>query len=348
MPVSIREVADRAGVSRGTVSSVLNEKKEARIAVRTQERVRAVANEMGYRPNHIARCLGMRRTDTIGLMIGDLRNPFFIDILETAEDAAFHAGYDVMLDNAHSMRDFTGRSARIHQWPVDGILMWCMPEERVEDYLGDASSLIPVVYMGYMRDDDTDFVALDVYGGARMAMAHLIERGHRQIAFLRPGAGVASESEARHKAYLDVCKSVGITPRVYALETPSSIGGGRIGQIGRREAALAAGSQFARMEKASRPTAVICHNDVVAIGLVNGLRRAGMRVPDDVAVIGFDGIAEGRCMDTPLTTVSFPVQPLCEKSLTILKGRLSARAASEEIIRQHIVISTELLIGATS
>ena len=116
MPVSLREVAARAGVASGTVSSVLNNRSaEARISLQTQERVRRIATEMGYQPNRLAQSLGKGRTNIIGLMIPGLRNPFFINLIEMAEERAFQAGYDVLPDTAFQVRSSYERQGKLQR-----------------------------------------------------------------------------------------------------------------------------------------------------------------------------------------------------------------------------------------
>ncbi len=340
MAVSIREVAARAGVSRGTVSSVLNERTEARIGSQTQERVRRVAQEMGYRPNRLARSLGRRRTDTIGLMIGGLRNPFFLDLMETAEELALAAGYDVLADTAFGLRDPALQASKLAGWPVDGILMWATGDLTLRHFLGGQADGVPVVYLGYPRNDGTSFVALDGYAGARAALEHLAQRGRKHIAYLsRGGSQSGRAGEARQRAYEDVCRERALPTRFLQMQQPEQVVPAT--QEGWREGGVATGVALAALPAASRPDAVFCHNDAMALGLYHGLRRGGMRVPEDVAVVGFDGISEGLCLDKPLTTVVSPVREMCETALALLTG-------SPDAAPRQIVLPTLLRLGETT
>ena len=347
MPVSLRDVAARAGVARGTASSVLNNRSvEARISPETQERVRRIAAEMGYRPNRLAQGLGKGRTNIIGLMIPGLRNPFFLSLLEIAEERALRAGYDVLPDTAFQIRASYQSQGKLSGWPIDGILIWVTPQQNLSAYLGGWTRDIPVVYLGYPRDDGSDFVAIDRQGGVRQAMDHLRARGYRRIAYLYPWNDLQPE-DARYTLYAALCAEAGLpTERILleALEHQSEMSA--ITQAGLREAGLKTGLTLAGRDQADRPDAVICHNDLVAIGLFSGLRRAGLRVPEDIAVIGFDGIDEGHYLEKPLTTVVSPGAELIESALDMLARRLNGSAPAGE--QQRLMLPSALRVGGTT
>ncbi len=346
MPVSLREVAARAGVARGTVSSVLNNRSaEARISPETQARVRMIAEELGYRPNRLAQGLGKGRSNIIGLMIPGLRNPFFLSLLEMAEDLALRSGYDVLPDSAFQMRATYNVDSKLSGWPTGGILIWVRPDKTLSDYLGAWARDIPVVYLGYRRDDRTDYVAIDRESGVRQAMQHLQSRGYRRIAYLYPWADL-QPVDSRYVMYAALCAEFGQEPEKILLETlepqsPMML----ITQAGLREAGLKTGLSLARRPTGERPDAVLCHNDLVAIGLFHGLRRGGLRIPEDIAVVGFDGIEEGQYLDKPLTTVSSPGGELIEAAFDILKDRLSSDVVTEP---KQIVLPSVLKIGQTT
>jgi DNA-binding LacI/PurR family transcriptional regulator len=345
MPVSLREVAERAGVARATVSSVLNDRgTEVRIAPQTQARIRQIAEELGYRPNRLAQGLGKGRTNIIGLMIAGLRNPFFLSLMEAAEERAFRTGYDVLPDSAFQMRASYAMNGKLSGWPVDGILIWVAPDNQLSDFLGARRADLPVVYLGYRRNDDTDFVAIDREGGARELMQHLRMRGYRRIAYLYPGTN-PHPSDPRYAAYAEFCRETGQEEERIGLEAHDQMS--IVTQAWMREAGLEAGLQIAARAPGDRPDAVICLNDLVAIGLYHGLRRAGLRVPEDVAVAGFDGIDEGRFLDRPLTSVVSPGVALIESAFDILTRRLDEPDALI-LPPQQVVLSSTLRIGETT
>ncbi len=348
MPVSLREVAARAGVTRGTVSSVLNNRAaEARISTGTQERVRRAAQELGYRPNRLAQGLGKGRTDIIGLMIPGLRNPFFINLLELAEERAFQAGYDVLPDIAFQIRATYQVQGKLTGWPVDGILIWLPPDKTLADYLGTWTQGMPVVYLGYRRTDAADFVAVDREPGVRLVMAHLRERGYRRIAYLYPWEDL-QPFDARYGTYASVCAEWGRAPEKIFLEPLDTLKPlNRLTQAGLREAGYQTGQALAARPREQRPDALVCHNDVVALGVFHGLRRGGLRVPEEIAVSGFDGIDEGLYLDKPLTTVVSPSQEIVDSAFDILIRRLAAPRNAERQPEQVVLPST-LRVGGTT
>lgn len=342
MPVSIRDVAKQANVSVGTVSKVLNDV-PSRIPPVTRDHIRRIAGEIGYQPNLIARSLGRRRTDTIGLMISGLQNPFFVDIAEAAERFLLEAGYQVFLDAAPSQRGTYQRHGKLRGWPVDGVLMWAEYRECITDYLGSSGAELPVVYLGYPRDKEPESyaVAFDLYDGGRKLTEHLIERGYGKGRSLMHIVPVATEKEgasrnSRLQASRDVCAAHGIRQEIVGLP----------GYEETREAGYLLGEQIVARPPSERPDAVFCHNDVVAVGLYRALRRAGLRVPQDVAVAGFDGIPEGLYLDDPLTTVETRGEEICRVAVDMLLSRLSGQDTHDQ--PRQVLLPTRLRVGGTT
>lgn len=340
MPTSIADVARRAGVSQGTVSHVLNGNPRARIALKTQERIRQAAADLGYQPNYMARSLGRRRTDTLGLMIQGLQNPFYVQILESVERIALEAGYQVLVDAAAWMPRSDAQQAKLRCWPMDGALIWAQPVQTVQDYFGvqyGAPDQFPVVYLGGQpRIDDREAVTFDVYGGACAAMTHLVERGYRKIAYVFPHDWVLRQpDEPRRRAYREVCEASGIAPQLILMEQAEET----------REAGLVMGLTLASMPEEIRPRAILCFNDVIAQGVLFGLRRAGLRVPEDIAVVGFDGLQESQYLDVPLTTVMLPADQMCREALRVLVERIRD---GQDALLQQVVIPARLIIGGTT
>lgn len=340
MPVSIDDVARRAGVSSGTVSHVLNGNLRARIAVKTQERIRQAAAELDYQPNRMARSLGRRRTDTVGLMIQGLHNPFYVQILENIERLALASGYQVLVDAAPWDSRSSTQSAKLRGWPIDGALMWAQPTQTVQDYFGaqrEAYGQFPVVYLGGQpRNDSQDSVIFDTYGGTYAAMTYLVSRGFRRIAYLFPYRWVQEqEDEPRHRAYREVCEAADIVPQLMLMEHWEET----------RRAGLSAGLTLAAMPANERPQAVMCFNDVIAQGVIFGLRRAGLQVPEDLAVVGFDGLDEAQYMDVPLTTVLLPADEMCQAALQLLVRRIKE---GKDMTSTEVVIPTRLSLGGTA
>ena len=340
MPTSIGDVARHAGVSPSTVSHVLNGNVRARIAAKTQERIRQAAAELDYQPNRMARSLGRRRTDTLGLMIQGLQNPFYVQILENVEHIALEAGYQVLVDAAAWKPRNHAQQAKLRGWPMDGALMWAQPMHTAQDYFGpqyEESEQFPVVYLGGQpRTDDRASVIFDAYGGACAAMEYLVERGYRRIAYVFPHDWVLRQpDEPRHRAYREVCAASGIVPQLLLMEQPEET----------RQSGLVMGLALAAMPAETRPQAVLCFNDVIAQGVLFGLRRAGLRVPEDVAIVGFDGLLESQWLDVPLTTVRLPADQMCHEALRVLLERISG---GQDTPPQQVVVPARLIVGGTT
>jgi DNA-binding LacI/PurR family transcriptional regulator len=348
MAISLREVADRAGLSRATVSRILNDRgEETRISKHTQERVRIIASELGYRPNRLAQSLSKGRSNIVGLMIPGLHNPFFLDLLETAEIAALQAGYDVLPDSAFQMREIYHTRSKLSGWPVDGVLAWLPADKSVVDYPDGLSTDVPTVYMGYERTDGSDYVAVDRESGIRELMIHLYSSGYKRIAYLFPWMNL-QPVDVRFGVYETLCAEFHREPERIFLEQLDSQGQlPLVTQAGLREAGLKTGIALALRSKADRPDAVICHNDLVAIGLYHGLMRGGLHIPQDIAVIGFDGIDEGQLLNKPLTTVVSPGADMIKAALQILTDRLDLPKEEQHTPKQ-VVLPSKLRIGATT
>lgn len=334
--VSLADVARRAGVSVGTVSHVLNRRAAARIAPETQERVRQVAEEMGYRPNVFARSLLGKQTNTWSLVLSGLVNPFFVGVARAIHDTASDAGYRIILnptleENKENRDPIVGTT-----WPVDAVLVWSRTEMDIVGYLGDQVRTMPVVYLGYEGSAPVESVGFDLHGGALLAMEHLVRAGYRRIAYVLPEyPGSSRPDEPRRLAYETVCRESGLLPEYVLFDSniSSCLGG------------LRTGVALAARPASERPEAIFCFNDALAMGVYHGVRRAGLRVPEDIGIVGFDGIEEGQCLDLPLTTVSTPAQPLAEAAVAVLLRRL---AGDRETYPEQIVIPTALIHGKTT
>lgn len=334
--VSIRDVAALAGVSIGTVSHVLNENSRARISQMTQARVREAAESIGYRANPLARSLWRGKTDTVGLLISGFRNPFFVDVLEAAEVAVLERGFRVQPAFAPSVHGTFRQHADVFNWPVDGVIMWAGAHHNLATHMGPKAGQTPVVYIGALREDDTDWIGFDLYGGGRMLTEHMLRQGYRRPAYILPAEWAPGQEDGRFLAFQDVCREGGIEPRtILALSRDETSAAG-----------LEMGLAIAQLNPADRPDAVFCHNDVIAIGMCAGLRRGGLQVPADVAVVGFDGIEMGQFLDAPLTTVRIPVDRVADEAMGVLATRILGENEPESRVQK--ILTTTLMVGGTT
>ena len=327
---TIKDVAQACGVSAMTVSYVFNEKPGA-VSAATRERVLTAAKKLNYQPNRLARSLGRRKSDAIGMVVSDLRNPFFVEMLECAERLASEAGYQVFVD-AHQ-----SSGGRLGGWPVDGYLAWARPDQNLATFLGLQTA--PVVYWGdARREDGSDIVGVDLYASSRAAAEYAVRRGYSRWAYVCPQYQSDFRFERRFCAWDDVCREAGLR-----LDTLWPSHSDRPENV--RENCRQIGIELAGRPALRRPRLVACYNDVAAISVMHGLRRGGLRVPEDVAVIGFDGIEEGQMLDKPLTTVQVPIEQICRGALEILVARIED---SPSAAPRQIVVPTQLLEGETA
>ena len=290
MKATIADVAAKAGVSTATVSRVLSGLGRASAA--TQARVLEAARDLDYRPSEVARSLKRRSTQTLGLLITDIENPYFPQLVRSVEDAARAAGYTVLLCNA---AEDAGREAAYLDLLVD---------RRVDGLVIAASSLgvrhgewlmappIPVVLVNTAAPDaGVPTIMSDNEGGGRMVTEHLLGLGHRRFGYLMPPPRNV-DAPARLAGVRGALRSAGV-PRD-ALT------------IARGEALVGGGEAAANdlLDRAPGTTAFIAYNDLMAIGALRALRQRGRRVPADASVVGFDDVALAAYVDPPLTTIS--------------------------------------------
>lgn len=348
MRVSIDDVAREAGVSRGTVSHVLNRNKQARIATATQEHVREVVKRLGYQPNRMARCLGRGRTDALGLIVYGMLNPFYLHLQESIEMLARERNYQLFCDT-NTPLPVHDDQAKLLGWPLDGVMLWANQDQTISDYFRPGFPCPPAVYLsGEPRTDGASVVYFDVYAGAKSAMTYLLSKGHRRIAYVYSHPWVDEQpGEPRKRAHADACREAGIEP----LRMLTSR------HVCNRRAGLEMGMEIGCAPAHRRPAALLCFNDVLAEGILFGLRRCGLKAPDDVAIVGFDGIDEGQDLDTPLTTVKLPTSEMGKEALRILvDGPRRERTTGGDCPEQpaqcpqsaSVAIATQLVLGSTA
>lgn len=343
MSITLKSIAEITQVSVSTVSRVLSGA-SVRVSPEKRAEIERVAATKGYQPNRLARGLWRGRTDTIGLLISGLRNPFFVEILEIAEQFLSESGYQVLLEATPSVRGNYHTHSRLRGWPVDGALIWAYPNQSIADVLGEAAREVPVVYLGYERFDDpaTSFVANDLYHGGELVAQHLLERGYAEqgsLAYVGPqrvGQGTFQRIRERDEGFRDYCAARGVTTQF--IETPATES---IEDL--RADGLAIGEMLGKLPPSQRPRAVFCVNDLVAIGLYCGVQRAKLHVPDDIAIVGFDGLREGQYLEKPLTSVGLAVEELCRNAVNILIRQM--RGENEPT---QVCLPPKLLPGGTT
>ncbi|HAF70992.1 MAG: Transcriptional regulator, LacI family [Acetothermia bacterium 64_32] len=306
--VTLKDVALEAGVSINTASRALNNKPE--ISPETKEKVLKVAQSLGYRPNRLARALRSNKTGTIGVIVGDIANPYFSMLVRGIERTARQFDYSVILQGTDEDYDREEEAIEIAlAEQVDGILI--TPTQKGTDTIEElVASGTPFVLMSrYFKELDTDYVVMDDRRGGFLATEHLIQRGHRRIAILNGPLHISSAIE-RYEGYLQAFKRYGLDPdKALVAEGCLTV------EDGYRAA-------LCLLDGPERPTAVFAFSDFVAFGVLRAANELDLRVPDDLAVVGFDDTLFGVCMRPPLTTVGGSPEGLGEQAARLLFDRV--------------------------
>lgn len=300
---TIRDVAAKAGVSVATVSRVFNDKHLVRDA--TYRRVRAVAERLRYVPHAGARSLSLRATNTIGVVLPDLHGEFFSEVIRGIDLAARQSGYHLLVSGSHSDRADMQAVLQAVRGRVDGLIVMS-PDLDAAALVGDLPSAIPVVILNASIEGRRS-VTIDNAGGARAMVRHLVALGHRRISFICGPAQNADAAE-RRRGYRDAARALEVD-----LSRDLMIAGNFTEESGYEAARRI-------LTFATPPSAVFAANDAMAIGALSAFRAAGLRVPEDVAVVGFDDVPIARFLTPPLTTVKVPISELGRRGFEILLG----------------------------
>lgn len=304
-PPTIRDVADRAGVSKSLVSLVLRGSDQVRPEKR--EAVLRAVRELGYRPNAAARSLSEQRTRTVGVLLNDLRNPWFVDMLDGLNSLLHDNGLHMLLADARlNRRAGQDPAGPLLDLRVDGlVVVGTLPDPAA---LGAVAARIPVVVAGAREPvpPRVDVVAGDDEHGARLVAEHLIGLGHRRIAHI---AGYGAVGELRRRSFEAAMREHGLADE--AVVEPSDMteeGGYR--------------TTVRLLSRPERPTAVFAVNDIAAIGALSAAAELGLRVPRDVSVVGYDNTSIARLRHVWLTTVDNTSHEVGRRAARCLLERL--------------------------
>ncbi|MFE2041346.1 LacI family DNA-binding transcriptional regulator [Streptomyces sp. NPDC059477] len=323
------EVAARAGVSVTTVSHVLSGRRP--VAERTRARVLAVIEELGYQPNSLAQGLRTRRTMTVGLLVPDLTNPFYPMVLRGLDDVLVPVGYRVVACNtdgvreqeAAFLRDMAGRS-------VDGAVIAAFQLPRKD--LLDHRRTMPVVRLGggYFDADLGDLVRSDDEGGMAQAVRYLLEQGRQRVAYIG-GRRHTGPSDLRETGYR---RALAEADRV--IDEDLVLRGGFTRDAGREAAEIL-------LARDARPDAIACANDLIAIGVLDAARKLGLRVPEELAVTGYDDIDAAFLVTPALTTVVNPAREVGRACGAALLRQLTAEEAepARELVIANALVRRE-------
>jgi LacI family transcriptional regulator len=330
VPVSIREVAAHAGVSVATVSNVLN--RPEIVAQPTRDRVHASIRELGFVRNESARQLRAGRSRTIGLVVLDVANPFFTDLARGVEDEASKAGFAVILCNSDDQERKEKRYLEVlEEHRVQGVL--------ITPVVGAGSRLArlqrrgtPVVLVDSRSASRGQCsVAVDDVLGGDLAVSHLLATGHERIAYLCGPPAIRQVAD-RHEGAVRALRRAGRD----AADLQVIEAGGLNVAAGQK-----AGAELAALPAGSRPTAVFCANDLIALGVLQEMTRNRIRVPEDISIIGYDDIDFAAAAAVPLTSVRQPRQQLGHTA-----ARLLLDEAADDDTHQHrqVIFEPELVV----
>ncbi|MDD9348442.1 MULTISPECIES: LacI family DNA-binding transcriptional regulator [unclassified Mumia] len=329
---SLRDVAALAGVSVGTVSNVLNH--PAKVSEQTAERVFAAIRDLGFVRNEAARQLRQGHSRSIGLIVLDIRNPFFTDVAQGVEDEATARSRSVLLANC--AEDAARESAYLdlfEEQRVDGLLI--SPVGDVLDRLDRLRSRgMAVILLDRLASTESySSVSVDDERGGRLAVEHLLETGRRRITFVGASTDIEQVRD-RLAGGRRAVEGVGNASLDYREITGMHVA-----------PALAEGERIVALPADERPDAVFAANDLIAMGMLQAFTRGGLRTPDDIALIGYDDIDYAASAAIPLSSVRQPSREMGRRAAELLLAEIEAGGSGE---RQHIVFAPELVARAST
>lgn len=323
MRATAKQIARHLGISTSTVSRVLNGRGEGFISEATRQRVLEAASELGYRPHHAARALVTGRTHTIALWMYSLCTSFDACLAHLMQQVFYRNNYLCLI----VPEDYIDAPMHPADGQVDGIIAHeCIRSVRA--FLQTSSS-IPLVSIGCYYATDCDHVGIDLFAGTVEALHHLLGTGRRRIAYLVNTSSYHA-GEPRGDAYRSVMEQAGLPVDTISVADQS------------RWRTYDAVKQYLQHHKV--PDAIFCHNDHMAMACYRCLHDMGIRVPDDVALVGCDGLEETEFWETPLSTIVQPLEEMCRIAWSFLQMRMQ----QPDIPIRQAVLKPRLVVRASS
>jgi len=326
--ITLRDIAKQAGVSTTTVSRALNNKDD--INPSTKKRILKIVKQMGYTPNALARGLKIKKTGTIGVVIADISDPFFAPIVKGIEKIARKEGYHLILCDTDEDYQIEREALRtLIEKRVDGFLI-TPAQTNFEDIIELKKRRLPFVLLGRHFNFElleTDYVATDDIKGAFWATSYLIKKGHRRILFIN-GPSYISSAKERLAGYKRALLEAGVEINESLIRE-----GGIKMEDGYR-------IMKEELERGFCFTAVFAYSDFVALGVMKALKEAHLKIPRDVAVVGYDDVDVDSFLEVPLTTVRIPKYQLGMEGFKLLKKKMTG----ENDFPQRVILPTELVI----
>lgn len=327
-PPTVKDVAERAGVSWMTVSNVVNGKPSVRAA--TRQKVEEAISELGYRKSRIGQQLRTGRTNILALALPDLRTPYFASLSHEIIGIAEERGYTVLIAETKSRPERERHAARGFDTQLaDGIIL--RPDSLDSELVLDSYGAMPLVLLGEgTREHELDHVTLDNARSSREATAHILSLGRRAPLFLGARAGTPfGPGWQRYRGFRAALKDGGLSDGDDRLVDVTPYG--RAAGAEAIEGVLRSGVEF---------DSLVCATDLIAIGAMQALRRGGLSVPDDVAVLGWDGTLEGEFANPGLTTVAVDISRVAQEAVEMIIRRIENPDASPAVVEipQQLII----------
>ena len=333
MSVTIKDIAEKANTSYPSVSRALSGKPG--VSRKTREKVLKIAKEMNYQPNALARSLVQNRTSTIGLIIPDILNPYFPEIAKGVDDEAHKRDLNMFLCN--SDWDGVREGEYIDQLianRVDGIIIFPTSSENISEIRRKAGRNLPVIILGTSQAEDISVsISSDDVLGAELSVVHLLKKGYRKLAFIGGEPGL-SGVEDRLLGYRKAHDKFGLTPaQDLIVESGFTF-----------ESGYSAMNNL--LDQSMKPDAVFAENDVIALGVIQAIRTRGLKVPEDIAVSGFDDIPMASMSGIDLTTVRQPKFEMGKMAVSELHSILQGE--SDLNVNKRLVLEPKLIVRKTS
>ena len=328
MKTNINVVADKAGVSIATVSRAFNE--QELVKEETRSRIIKIARELNYKPSPIARGLSTQTTDTIGVILPDLVGEFFMDIIHGIDEEAYKSNRYVMVSSSHSQRNMVETLIEfMASGRVDGvILMAPQMHKEVDDFL--SKSKRPIVLINSCSDlSNAVNIQIDNYRGGLTCAEHLIWHGYKDIAIIK-GPAENCDAQDRYNGFLDALHKSNLNSKSsFEFSGDFGIKSGYDGFMN-------------LMSQIRKPDAIFISNDMMAIGAYEAAKVLNIKIPQDIAIVGFDDIYLSKLLNPRLTTVHVPISELGAKAvnylLRMISGEVNCKQAYKEILPIELVI----------
>lgn len=306
----MNDVAREARVSRALVSLVF--RNSPKVSSHSRSKVLAAAERLGYRPNAVARSLASRSSRTFGVLLNDITNPFFAEVYESLAGACEEAGYEILMGaGQRSLRRETAIIGNFLSHQVDGLIL-VSPRITAPRLRAEIGTTPTVVVGKAINLESVDCVLNDEYVGARLAVDHLYNLGHRRIAHVSGGSGAGAAG--RKAAYTAAMAGLGLKSLTDVVPGDFTEAAGRAGAR-------------TLLRRKTLPTAIMAANDLVAVGLIAELRSAGLSVPGDISIVGYDNSVLSGLSLVSLTTVQQPLADLGAAATQLMLERLGGRTA---------------------